>query len=310
MLVARRDPPFQSGAHDARMRPACTLATPRSPTRFMTALQVIGSLLAIPVGLASAYSIYHANFSAEAQCQSLRANIIAMLDKSADASTLRMLVRRDVEVFETTCGAVDPDAVAAFKMLLAAQDGGAGAGRRDCAAAAGGARAGACQSNRPKPAEPKAARRWPKPKPVQRDAAASDANWIASVREALIHYSSRSSADAALIPPRNGLRRPVVQPVAPQPLVPFTNTRVAGAVADAAGSRAGFAARSGARFAACRLGCCRRRRPRRPRDHPVPPGSIPIARAAAGRGGRDARSFRHRPVVIAKIPLVNRVVGR
>ncbi len=119
MLVARRDPPFHSGAHEASHASGLHLGHAAHPTRFMTALQVIGSLLAIPVGLASAYSIYHANFSAEAQCQSLRGNIIAMLDKSADASTLRMLVRRDVEVFETTCGAVDPDAVAAFKMLLA-----------------------------------------------------------------------------------------------------------------------------------------------------------------------------------------------
>ena len=41
-----------------------------------------------------------------------------MLDKSTDASTLRMLVRRDVVTFETSCGAVDPDAVKAFKALL------------------------------------------------------------------------------------------------------------------------------------------------------------------------------------------------
>ena len=60
-------------------------------------LQVVGSLLAIPVGLASAYSIYRANFSADTTCQTLRANIVSMLDKSVDAGTRRMLVRRDVE---------------------------------------------------------------------------------------------------------------------------------------------------------------------------------------------------------------------
>ena len=83
-------------------------------------LQVVGSLLAIPVGLGSAYSIYRANFSVETTCQSLRTNIVSMIDKSVDASTRRMLVRRDVEAFEQTCGAVDPDATAAFKALLAA----------------------------------------------------------------------------------------------------------------------------------------------------------------------------------------------
>ena len=83
-------------------------------------LQVVGSLLAIPVGLASGYSIYRANFSVETTCQSLRANIVSMIDKSVDAGTRRMLVRRDVETFEQTCGTVDPDATAAFKALLAA----------------------------------------------------------------------------------------------------------------------------------------------------------------------------------------------
>jgi hypothetical protein len=42
-----------------------------------------------------------------------------MLDKSVDATTRRMLVKRDVEAFEQSCGAFDPDAHAAFKRLLA-----------------------------------------------------------------------------------------------------------------------------------------------------------------------------------------------
>src|SRR5581483_4931972 len=67
------------------------------------------------------YSIYHGNFTAEAQCQTLRANIIAMLDKNADPTTLRMLVGRDVVNFESQCAAVDADAVKAFKALLTAK---------------------------------------------------------------------------------------------------------------------------------------------------------------------------------------------
>ena len=57
--------------------------------RTVTVLQMVGSLLAIPVGLGSAYSIYHANFSPESACQTLRANIVSMLDKSVDAATRR-----------------------------------------------------------------------------------------------------------------------------------------------------------------------------------------------------------------------------
>ena len=118
MLVAKRDP-FHPGAHDASFR---IRAPPRMPgsaaprlARAMSALQIVGTLLAIPVGIGSAYSMYRANFSVEATCQSLRANIVVMLDKSVDASTRHMLVRRDVEAFEHSCGAVDPDATAAFK---------------------------------------------------------------------------------------------------------------------------------------------------------------------------------------------------
>ncbi len=93
---------------------------PRSRlSRFTGAVQLLGSLIGIPIGLVSAYSIYHSNFSVEASCQSLRANIIGMLDKKADAATLRALVRRDVVSFERDCAAVDTDAVTAFKTLLA-----------------------------------------------------------------------------------------------------------------------------------------------------------------------------------------------
>jgi hypothetical protein len=86
----------------------------------MFLLQLAGSMLAIPVGLASAYSIYHANFAPETACQNLRANIVAMIDKQIDAATRRMLVRHDVETFEESCGSFDPDAKAAFKVLLSA----------------------------------------------------------------------------------------------------------------------------------------------------------------------------------------------
>ena len=117
MLVATRDPMPQHGQHDASA-PASAAHGSRMG-RVMLVLQLAGSFLAIPVGLASGYSIYRANFSPEITRQTLRSNIVAMIDKQIDASTRRMLVRRDVETFERTCGTVDPDAEAAFKALLA-----------------------------------------------------------------------------------------------------------------------------------------------------------------------------------------------
>jgi hypothetical protein len=112
MLVASRDP-FHGEHHVAPARPAGGHIA-----RTMSLLQVVGTVLAIPVGLGSAYTMYKSNFTAESSCQALRANIIQILDKGVDASARHMLVRRDVEAFEQTCGGVDPDAVAAFKSLL------------------------------------------------------------------------------------------------------------------------------------------------------------------------------------------------
>jgi hypothetical protein len=120
MLVARRDPPFQDAPHDggSPVPTAYPHAQPPRLLRFVTVMQLFGSLLAVPIGLASAYSIYRANFSPETTCQTLRAGIVSMLDKSVDTSTRRMLVRGDVVKFEQDCAAVDPDAIAAFKTLL------------------------------------------------------------------------------------------------------------------------------------------------------------------------------------------------
>jgi hypothetical protein len=115
MLVASRDP-FHPGANNMSSSQGVASRFGRA----MGAVQIIGTLLAIPVGIGSAITMYRANFSAETTCQSLRANIVAMLDKSVDATARHMLVRRDVATFEATCRTVDPDAVAAFTALLAA----------------------------------------------------------------------------------------------------------------------------------------------------------------------------------------------
>jgi hypothetical protein len=115
MLVASRDPSHPV-AHDVSTSHGIASRFGRA----MGAVQIIGTLLAIPVGIGSAITMYRANFSVETTCQSLRGNIVAMLDKSVDATARHMLVRRDVETFEGLCRTVDPDATAAFKALLAA----------------------------------------------------------------------------------------------------------------------------------------------------------------------------------------------
>jgi hypothetical protein len=107
---------FHVGAADQKAH-AAVRAT--GLTRVVSSVQVVSTLLAVPLGLASGYSMYKANFAIDTTCQNLRAGIIAMLDKNVDAATRRMLVRRDVATFEQTCGGVDPDAHAAFKVLLA-----------------------------------------------------------------------------------------------------------------------------------------------------------------------------------------------
>ncbi|WP_162826863.1 hypothetical protein [Pseudolabrys taiwanensis] len=122
MLVATRDPMHHSGAPDPSSHRDDRIHVPPPRTaRVLSLLQLAGSFLAIPVALGSAYSVYNANFSPDTQCQQLRASIIAMIDKKIDAATRRMLVRRDVETFEKSCGAFDPDAKAAFVTLLQAQ---------------------------------------------------------------------------------------------------------------------------------------------------------------------------------------------
>lgn len=124
MLVATRDPMHQPGAHDPSSQRHDRLhaaSAPHTSGRVLSFLQMAGSVLAIPVALGSAYTVYQTNFSPDTQCQQLRASIIAMIDKKIDAATRRMLVRRDVETFEKSCGAFDPDAKAAFVTLLQAE---------------------------------------------------------------------------------------------------------------------------------------------------------------------------------------------
>jgi hypothetical protein len=130
-LTARREPTFGEAVPHGTPRDPFPGSTPtlsdphlhpapkRSRvSRAISTVQIVGSLLGVPLGLASGYTMYRANFAADTACQQLRSNIVLMLDKNVDAATRRMLVRRDIEAFERSCESVDPDAHAAFKQLL------------------------------------------------------------------------------------------------------------------------------------------------------------------------------------------------
>jgi len=251
MLVATRDPVHPHGQPEASAHSHSRVG------RWVSILQLAGSLLAIPVGLASGYSIYRANFSPETTCQALRSNIVAMIDKQIDASTRRMLVRKDVEEFEKTCGNVDPDAEAAFRSLLAS----------DPAATASIPAKAASETVKPL-ALP--AQDWKKPEPVQtakpqvketkevkeaREPAhaasgdpATDARWLDAVRHALTaHQAERAAAEASvkpLAPPAPAAEAVIAAPALPPPATLNSAPEPAPVHADG--------------------------------EHPVPPGSIPV----------------------------------
>jgi hypothetical protein len=214
MLVARREPPFHADPHDPEpINSGVYGATKASRfTRFVTALQLTGSLLAVPVGIASAYSFYRANFSPETTCQNLRSGIVAMLDKSVDAATRRILVRRDVEAFEKTCGTVDPDATAAFKTLLEVEK--TAPPPKAATAAAPSAPKGQHVETlpkepvrkiepRPQPVakQPAASVANAEAEPARREPAVSDTQWLDAVRQALVtHKREIRAAEPVKVP--------------------------------------------------------------------------------------------------------------
>ncbi|MDI1342884.1 MAG: hypothetical protein PSV22_02125 [Pseudolabrys sp.] len=249
----RREPSFDgvqgnSGGHGSIHDPAHSLSHggphlgtgeaaahqgPRASgfSRAVSTVQIVGSLLAVPLGLASGYSMYKANFAPDTTCQNLRAGIIAMLDKNVDAATRRMLVRRDVSTFEETCASFDPDAHAAFKVLLASPTPGASAAAPKLRAALPANEVARKAEPKPEPkAAPKAkveAKSEPKPdakleakaetkseprqavaektpvvvpapasiEAIEHEAALSDTRWLAAVRQALVTHGPAAASD-------------------------------------------------------------------------------------------------------------------
>jgi len=255
--------------------------------------------------------MYRANFSVEATCQNLRVNIVTMLDKSVDPGTRHMLVRRDVEAFEHACGAVDPDATAAFKALLAS----------DKRATPVIARA---VEPAPKQAERKAETKTetkteakveakseiksepypvvaakpaaltpasaPVTEPVRQELTASDAAWLSAVRHALVTHTASTTPAASAPEPAvphplareiaapMELRAPATAVVTPVPALPPATT-VATTPA-----------------------------PQADDGHPVPPESIPDAPPNTGKVDQPARS--RLGSIAAQIPLVGWAFGR
>ena len=322
MLVARRDPPFHSDADPrAPLNPNSPL-TPRASKlpRFVMFMQLFGSLVAVLVGLGSGYSFYRANFSPDATCQTLRSGIIALLDKSVDAAARRVLVRRDIETFEKTCAAVDPEATAAFKSLLAAEKTAAPPPSPATAAPAAPTvppaapkRSEPAQAQRSEPT-PKEPVRKPEPRPqvtakqppastapaapepARRDAPVSDAQWLEAVRQALVTQKpDRRPVEAA----KPSVVAPVARPVTQEtPLQPPADVRPDPATPAAAPALPRPITIPPA--AAQRVDA----------DHPVPPESIPDAAppASASKAKPDEPNRSRIGKWISEIPLLGPVL--
>jgi hypothetical protein len=294
MLVARRDPISNDGAQH-RPQPQARL------TRAVGLLQMTGTLLGIPVALVSAYSVYHSNFSTEAVCQGLRTNIVSVLDKSADASTVRALVRRDVAAFEQNCGAVDPDAVAAFKSLLTAKAAPPPAAK---AAPPPVKNAASEPVHRPDPVKQPAAKpAVAESEPTRHGAEVSDANWLAAVRGALVTHD--------YIPPRAEPAPPVhtalpavhaaVPGSAPAPLeARSAPVNLAPPAPELTPSPAAPALPPAASVPAAPA-------PKVDSSHPVPPGSIPEAAPASEATAQAEPRSRWR-ALLTHVPGFNRVM--
>jgi hypothetical protein len=292
MLVANRDP-FHPGTHDANdaVSPHGRGAVP-GLVRTMTMLQVVGSLLAIPVGIGSAYSFYRANFSVETTCQSLRGNIVAMLDRRVDATTRHMLVRHDVESFERACGAVDPDATAAFKALLTAENMAAPVVKQRHVEARSepiGSKAEPKQEATAKPKMVPSTGVAVEAVPAEHDVAVSDAAWIAAVRSALVTDTSEATPNAVVEPPSASQTRPAVVPATREVHALNASAQAPIVVAPALPPAMSIAAPAPHQQAD---------------DHPVPPASIPYAGVVVKENGERSRLGE----LVAQIPLVGRAL--
>lgn len=85
--------------------------------KIAAALQLGGTLLALPAGIIGIYSTYQSSFSTEASCRTLRTAILSTLDKNIEAPAKRALVHKDLTEFERSCALTDTDAKAVFAAM-------------------------------------------------------------------------------------------------------------------------------------------------------------------------------------------------
>jgi hypothetical protein len=81
--------------------------------------QLLGTLLAIPAGLAGSYAVFRSIRSGGVDCTDLRASIIGTMEKKIAPDAKRTLLRHDVESFDVHCGDEDPEARVVFDSALA-----------------------------------------------------------------------------------------------------------------------------------------------------------------------------------------------
>jgi hypothetical protein len=324
MMTVRREPTFDVSPQDISAPLPSAYHAPQGSglSRWVNVIQLVGALVAVPVGLGSAYSLYRTNFVPESACEGLRASIVAMLDKNVDAGARRVLMRRDVETFERTCATVDPEATKAFKELLMVE-------KKAPALAAAPPPAAPPKLERsvtpvkevapkevaPKEVAPKEVARKPEARSQQvgKQAApapaeparpeVSDTQWIDAVRQAMAKHHEQAPAEA---PKALGTLPPPVARPAPE----ATATTAVPAPAPAPVSLAPpltqappVAETPRVREVPATLPATEARRV--DPDHPVPPGAIPDATELAAAKPAEPRSRLGR--WISRVPLLGPV---
>ena len=230
-----------------------------------------------------------------------------MIDKRVDASTRRMLARRDVEKFEQTCGSIDPDATAAFKSLLAiekpavvAAPAAPAAPAPVAAPAARIAEAPAREAVRKADPHPQTAAKmlataWPGAE--RREPGVSDTQWLDAVRQALLtkeaHRTTPDAVEAPIAPRLRLIPQDAAAPVQTPAAVPAVPP-----LAPALPPPAQVAAPAAVVAAPAA--------PRTDAGHPVPPAAIPDPAEAAAAQANEPHSRVRR--WIAKIPLMGNVI--
>lgn len=337
-MAARREPTFHSVGRADDHHSAAPAIHPGQPiksashfTRFISGFQAVSTLIGVPLALASGYTLYRTNFAPETGCANLRASIVSMLDKNVDPATRRMLVKRDVEAFERSCGDFDPDAQAAFRTLLATDKAVAHAAPaakptpkaavvakdvakdvpKDEAKKAEPAKENVKEALktelRPAIVEKKAVAAVAEPEAaapaVQAEAAPmSDSRWLDAVRSALVEHPGDAEAKAAPSKPKpqpvlaSKPGEPVLQPgwTVSAPAAPPT----ARAIAEPPVAQGGAAAPLPPAVA---VNDAPRTMPADP-NRPVPPAAIPAAQYAGAHGGANGGSW------VAQIPFVGRII--